>query len=88
MCLLANEQRRWRKDAKELQAEGIDPRVRSRVLPHALKALIGSLFLTGCAAAGGFYVLQAAGMVAQDRTRVATLSRTYETLRGQEKGDK
>jgi len=76
---------RWRRDEQELLRAGIDPRLRARVLPHAVKALVGSLLLTCCAAAGGFYALKAAGLVARDTARVATLSETVHALRGAER---
>uniref|UniRef100_A0A383VYE2 Transmembrane protein 242 n=1 Tax=Tetradesmus obliquus TaxID=3088 RepID=A0A383VYE2_TETOB len=53
----------YKQAGKQLAAEGIDASLRRKVLPHAVKALAGSLLLTGLAAAGGFYALESFGLV-------------------------
>lgn len=71
----------YQQSRKELLQEGVDPRIRARILPHALRAVAASLALTVCAAAGGFYLLQAGGFVAQDRARVSSISDTWHVLK-------
>ncbi|KAF6254645.1 hypothetical protein COO60DRAFT_295863 [Scenedesmus sp. NREL 46B-D3] len=53
----------YKQAGKQLAAEGIDASIRRKVLPHAVKALTGSLLLTGLAAAGSFYALHSFGFV-------------------------
>ncbi|KAF8058943.1 WIN1 [Scenedesmus sp. PABB004] len=71
----------YKQAGKQLAAEGIDASVRRRVLPHALKALAGSLLLTGLAAAGGFAVMEAAGLVQHEApTSVSAFRRAWEMV--------
>ncbi|KAI8463615.1 MAG: hypothetical protein J3K34DRAFT_526853 [Monoraphidium minutum] len=60
----------YKRAAKQLAADGIDPCVRRVILPHALRALVASLFATGCAAGAGFFALRSWGLVASDSAPV------------------
>lgn len=68
----------YKHSEKQLAAEGIDPRIRRAILPHALKAVVASLCATCCVAGAGFYALRGSGLIAADS---ASLPPPREALR-------
>eukprot|EP00879_Flechtneria_rotunda_P021812 GHRR01023001.1.p1 GENE.GHRR01023001.1~~GHRR01023001.1.p1 ORF type:complete len:136 (+),score=35.45 GHRR01023001.1:108-515(+) len=72
----------YKQAGKQLVVEGIDASIRRRILPHAAKALTGSLVLTGVAATGGFYMLESLGFVSREApTSISTLHTAMDMLR-------
>eukprot|EP00877_Chromochloris_zofingiensis_P014730 jgi/Chrzof1/9510/Cz04g05240.t1 len=75
----------YKQAEKQLAAEGVDPAIRRHILPHALKALAASLVMTGCAAAAGFYMMKATGLIQSDEARLPSTQQAWQIFMGKPK---
>lgn len=75
--LLASLGYTYHQSSKALVKEGIDPRVRARVLPAAFAALTASTIVTGLVGVGGWYLLRQQQLLVKDSAELPTLEVAY-----------